>query len=87
MTKDAAHSLAKRVDAELRVEFSRILADRQILTWLEEHRSEWPALAKIPGGLRKAIAEEMERRGDLQNLSQNAALCHPDEDAGGAHGN
>ena len=68
VSKDAAHSLAKRVDAELRGEFSRIMADRQILTWLEEHRAEWTELAKLPGGLRKAIVKEMERRGDLPNV-------------------
>lgn len=57
-----AVSLVKRVSGQLRETFARMYADRIMLTWLEEHRSEWPELCKIQGGLRQVILDEMKRR-------------------------
>ena len=65
IAKEARVSLVKRLDGLLRSEFARTLADKMLLDWLEAHRYEWSELCKIQGGLRKVIAEEMERRGDL----------------------
>jgi hypothetical protein len=62
---DARTSLVKRLEGQMKSVFARILADREVLDWLEAHRYEWPELCKLQGGLRKAIAEEMERRKEL----------------------
>jgi hypothetical protein len=62
---EARTSLVKRIEGSIRAEFARLLAERTILDWLEAHRGEWAELAMIPGGLRKVIVEEMEKRGDL----------------------
>lgn len=43
----------------------RYAADAAMLDWLELHRGEWDRIVVKSGRLRRAIADEMQRRGDI----------------------
>lgn len=59
ISDEAASSLAKRVNAVLSNKLDRLLSDRAMLNWLENHRYEWERLSKIRGGLRQVLYEEI----------------------------
>lgn len=44
----AIRSLSKRIEAQIRAEFVRLHADREILNWLGDHRKDMIELADYP---------------------------------------
>ena len=70
ISNDAARSLVKRISGQLRETFARLLVDRMMLTWLEEHRDDWDRIGKLRGGLRNVVEQEMLREEREEDNSQ-----------------
>lgn len=57
--------ISGRICCDLVPLLGRYAADTEMLNWLELHRCEWDRITVESGRLRRAVADEMQRCGDI----------------------
>lgn len=61
----AMRDISERICDDLVPLLGRYATDVAMIDWLELHRGEWGSISVKSGRLRRAIMDEMRRRGDI----------------------